>query len=120
MRILIVLGLSSFVKYLAESTILEIEAFTLNLFSKQLPRPLDFTFHIWCFNSESNTGFLITKQVLYHLTTEALAEEVRLELTRQLHLTVFKTASVRPTRIILPLVRLTGFEPAQYGVEIQC
>ena len=49
-----------------------------------------------------------------------MAEEVRLELTRQLHLTVFKTASVRPTRIILPLVRLTGFEPAQYGVEIQC
>ena len=32
---------------LAESTLFEREAITLNLFSKQLPRPLDFTFHIW-------------------------------------------------------------------------
>ena len=35
--------------------------------------------------------------------TYPLAEEVRLELTRLLQLTVFKTASVRPTRIILPV-----------------
>ena len=39
---------------LAESTLFEREAFTLNLFSKQLPRPLDFTFHIWTLVDESN------------------------------------------------------------------
>ena len=39
---------------LAESTLFEREAVTLNLFSKQLPRPLDFTFHIWTLVDESN------------------------------------------------------------------